>query len=516
VTLLRTALLAAILLLGGCLTWVEPNDDDSSDDDDTSDDDDSGSDDDDTTGDDDDTTGDDDDSTADADSDGDGYTVEEGDCDDNNPAVNPGETEVCNSIDDNCDGFEDEGLPTSQFAPDADGDSYGSGNVDLWITACAAPEGYVQTGSGTADCADSDPEINPGATETCNGLDDDCDNSQDEGLLVNLYLDQDEDGWGAGTSAGFGCPGAGYSITSGDCDDYNSELNQDDADGDGLTSCDGDCEDNNQFIYPGTDYDGDGFYGCGTDCNDADSAINPQAAEVCNQLDDDCDSIVDDDLNSVVVIHGADLNNADAIATIADDGGWCVGPSIDVQDLWSVGALPYAAVIVTHDAGDSSGPYGDFNVVWSWYWSGGATGSYPGALIGMGAGGFAALVWMGQNSAFVWSNASLAASTAYIVRTPSQQAFTTPNPINPASGSVLNITNQSGAQTVLLSSDSNITSLAWGDQVLGNTSLAYASTAGGSGGRNQWLWGSDASFVQATPVGLQLLENVIQAAIGPP
>ncbi len=514
----RLALLAAILLLGGCLTWVEPDDGDSSDDDDVADDDDA-SDDDDATGDDDDTTtGDDDDSTPPGDVDGDGFTTEEGDCNDDDPDVNPDEAEVCNGVDDNCDGLEDEGLPTFQFAPDADGDSFGSGNEELWIQACSAPEGYVQTGSGSSDCADSDPEINPDAEEVCNGLDDDCDSSQDEGVLVNLFLDQDQDGWGAGTSAGLGCPGPGYSITPGDCDDYDPGLNQDDTDGDGLTSCDGDCEDANPNIFPGTDYDGDGFSACGQDCDDANGSINPQAAEVCNQQDDDCNNVADDGLNSVVVIHGADISNADAIGTIADDGGWCVGPPIDVQDLWSVNALPYQAVIVTADAGDSSGMYGDFNPVWTWYWNGGGgtTGVSPGALIALGDGGFAALDWLGQNTAFVWSNAAMTPSTDYIVRTPSQAVFTYPNPINPASGSVLSVTNNSAAQTVLLSADVGITSLAWGDQVLGSTSLAYAAAAAGSNGRDLWLWGSDASLAQATPVGLQLFENVIQAAIGPP
>ena len=504
---LRTWLLVAALVLSGCLTWVEPRPDD----------DDSAADDDDTSGDDDTSDDDDDETTAPTDADDDGFTTEQGDCDDSNSDVHPDAEEVCNGIDDNCDGDEDEGLASTQYAPDADGDGYGSGNEALQIQACAAPDGYVQTGSGTVDCADADPAIHPGATEVCNGLDDDCDGAQDEQVLVPLFVDMDQDGWGAGSQAGMGCPGAGYSLITGDCDDYNAELNQDDVDLDGVTSCDGDCEDGNSNIQPGSDWDGDGYTGCGSDCDDADSQVNPQAGEVCNQQDDDCNGVIDDWLNSLVVIHGADLASADAISTMAANRGWCVGPPIDVLNLYAVSALPYRGVIITADAGDSTGPFGDINPLWGWFWSGsGGTTGLPGALIAMGSGGLSVLDWIGQNPDFVWTNTGVWQGTNYVVRTPSNQVFTYPNPINPAAGSVLTITSQVGAQNLILLSDSNCTGLAWGNQVLGSTSLAKAPTSAGSGARDLWFWGSDAPVGQATNMGLQLLENVIQAAIGPP
>jgi len=102
------------------------------------------------------------------DRDKDGYGVQflwecphpEPDCDDTNPAVNPGATEVCNGIDDNCDGVVDD--------VDADGD------------------GFVAYACGGADCDDANPAVNPEAAEVCNGTDDDC-----NGQIDDINADQD-------------------------------------------------------------------------------------------------------------------------------------------------------------------------------------------------------------------------------------------------------------------------------------------------------------------------------------
>ncbi len=86
----------------------------------------------------------------------------------------------------------------------------------------------------------------------------------------------------------------------------------DDADGDGVTECDLDCDDSDAARYPGaeevcdgidTDCDGaisdeadddlDGFLAC-DECNDGDASANPDGDEVCDEVDNDCDGDVDE------------------------------------------------------------------------------------------------------------------------------------------------------------------------------------------------------------------------------
>jgi hypothetical protein len=104
-----------------------------------------------------------------------GYVIDSTDCNDNSAAIHPGATEVCNGIDDNCNGQIDEGVKTT-FYRDADGDGYG--NSSLTIQACSVPTGYV---TNSTDCNDSNSGIHPGATEICDGIDNDCDGQIDKG-----------------------------------------------------------------------------------------------------------------------------------------------------------------------------------------------------------------------------------------------------------------------------------------------------------------------------------------------
>jgi hypothetical protein len=106
-----------------------------------------------------------------------------GDCNDNNADINPNATEICNGIDDDCDGTIDEG-GTNVFYRDADADGYG--NPALTTLACFAPSGYV---SDNTDCNDTLAAVNPGAMEICNnGIDDDCDGLVDEGCVTSRLL----------------------------------------------------------------------------------------------------------------------------------------------------------------------------------------------------------------------------------------------------------------------------------------------------------------------------------------
>ena len=107
------------------------------------------------------------------DADADGYDADE-DCDDNNSVVNPGAAEICDGVDNNCDGEVDEGV-TSTFYEDVDGDGFG--DPDSTIEACEIPDGYVATGT---DCDDYAEESYPGAPEQCDDEDNDCDGEIDE------------------------------------------------------------------------------------------------------------------------------------------------------------------------------------------------------------------------------------------------------------------------------------------------------------------------------------------------
>jgi hypothetical protein len=291
--------------------------------------------------------------------DGDGYGTCDGDCDPLNHAVHPGATEVCNDVDDNCDGNVDEGLATQAWYPDADGDGYGDASAPPLID-CVVPPGHVTDHS---DCDDADPTINPAATESCNGADDDCDGEVDEADADGCdpwYLDGDGDGFGDPTGLACLCAAAGdHTAATGDdcddgnpavnpgqaevacngidddcdpasedapdgdgdgddlcadCDDDDPALNHADDDGDGISSCDGDCDDAAAAVFPGNpeqcdgldndcdpatdedaDLDGDGFSLCDGDCDEEDPDVYPDAEEVCNGVDDDCDPTTDED-----------------------------------------------------------------------------------------------------------------------------------------------------------------------------------------------------------------------------
>jgi hypothetical protein len=105
-----------------------------------------------------------------------GYVSDSTDCNDNSSAVNPGATEVCNGIDDNCSGVAEEGLTFTNYYADLDGDGYGAGTA---VNACSQPVGYVTTNT---DCNNNNAAVNPGATELCTtSVDDNCNGLINEG-----------------------------------------------------------------------------------------------------------------------------------------------------------------------------------------------------------------------------------------------------------------------------------------------------------------------------------------------
>ena len=153
-----------------------------------------------------------------------GYSLTNNDCNDADSTIYPNASEICDGIDNNCNGQTDEGLTTDYYL-DNDHDGYGLGNP---IPFCSNPGiGYAMI---DGDCNDQDSLTYPGAPEICDGLDNNCNNQADEGLpFTNYYLDGDGDGFGDGVGVSL-CynPGTSYSTDSTDCDDsdntYTLEL----------------------------------------------------------------------------------------------------------------------------------------------------------------------------------------------------------------------------------------------------------------------------------------------------
>ena len=180
-----------------------------------------------------------------------GYVTDSTDCDDDNYWRNPGLPELCDAIDNDCDETVDEDIEDVTYYPDADGDLYGDASGDP-VVDCAPPSGYVVDSS---DCNDSDATVNPGEIEACNGVDDDCDGELDEGLeLETFFLDEDDDGYGIPEETTEAC------------------------------------------AVP------DGYSELDTDCDDAESTTKPGAYEFCDDVDNDCDDVVDDDCGSSVIL----------------------------------------------------------------------------------------------------------------------------------------------------------------------------------------------------------------------
>jgi len=161
---------------------------------------------------------------ADVDADGDRF-LSGYDCDDSDAAVNAYATEVCDGIDNNCDGVIDEPAASDASTWYADVDADGFGDARSTTIGCAAPRGYV---ADATDCDDDAAEVNPGATEACGGADEDCDGAIDElGARGEhaWYADIDGDGFGDPASEVVSCEAPYATITDGsDCDDTDVDV----------------------------------------------------------------------------------------------------------------------------------------------------------------------------------------------------------------------------------------------------------------------------------------------------
>ncbi|WNG31785.1 hypothetical protein F0U62_29400 [Cystobacter fuscus] len=224
------------------------------------------------------------------------------DCNDGEAAVHPGQAELCNTRDDNCDGktnegFEEVGQQCSspeaacqiwacdplgamicqgarpQWYRDQDGD--GEGNPQQSLNQCAQPAGYV---NNDLDCDDMRKERYSTATELCNGVNDNCDDVTDEGFNI-----------GASCTGELGCAGKVECVT--------------------ITQAS--CKVVTSTWYPDADKDSHGATGAGMrvcgnaapssyyvassdDCDDTKSNVYPGAPELCDTLDNNCDNQTDE------------------------------------------------------------------------------------------------------------------------------------------------------------------------------------------------------------------------------
>ena len=185
-----------------------------------------------------------------------GYVENDDDCDDNNDQIYPGAIEQFDSVDNDCDGYADEGFSTRTYYRDGDSDGYGDAADS--IADIEQPAGYVSNND------DNCPNVaNPSQTDSDgDGIGDACDSFNN--------LDPDNDGINSSTD---NCP-LDYNPSQADSDgdgigDACDSVNNLDPDNDGINSSGDNCP--NDYNPSQADSDTDGI---GDTCDPADNSAD--------------------------------------------------------------------------------------------------------------------------------------------------------------------------------------------------------------------------------------------------
>ncbi len=232
------------------------------------------------------------------------------------------------------------------------------GDLDANGLGDACQDGDRDGFAADVDCRDDDAAIHPGAAEVCDGRDDDCDGTVDEGFVT-----------GAACSVGVGaCARSGVTVCTADGSGTQCGAVPGAPQAEVCNLIDDDCD---GPIDEGFDQDLDGFTSCGGDCADGSPEVHPGAAEIFNGVDDDCNNVIDD-VVEVVTITRATFQNANKRLTVEATTNYPPGsvtlsvngfgpmtyvPSADLYRLTvTTGANPGSVTVVSTAGGSATSP----------------------------------------------------------------------------------------------------------------------------------------------------------------
>ena len=289
------------------------------------------------------------------------------DCNDDDATVGAASAEVCDGVDNDCDGLVDEDVCGDPCQSDDDCDDDDACTVDTCSSGECSYTGLTRVdmdgdgliddcdddtdGDGVPDADDCDPNdasIGAGTPEACDGLDNDCDGQVDEGVCGDPCT-SDADCGDADACTDDSCvdgecmydPIIGVDLDG----DGLPDACEPDGDEDGVIDDDDNCPED--FNEAQLDADGDGIGnvcdqdadGDGSpkdeDCNDLDPSVSPDTIETCDGLDNDCDGQIDEDACDVNACGGAGLGCDDDNACTVNDTCWdglCLGEPLDCDD----------------------------------------------------------------------------------------------------------------------------------------------------------------------------------------